>query len=724
MTTIRTRTLFTGFGLSLVLLLVVMGSALRYLNRMAVTFEAVSETHEVQGELNRVSENMRHIEAGGSGYILSGDEKYLGQVEAGLASIRESLDLIQQKIQDPEQKQNLARLSPLVEERITIVQQTIEAYKQSGFEAAQQSFTSGRAKPIVDQIFEILAEMNTEQRRQLDQGWESAVREVLTAYLLISLGSLLGCALLIGVFILVLLEKRLRGNDQAALDRFFTLSIDLLCIAKSDGHFLRVSPSFSQALGWSEKELTTRPFLEFVHPDDHAATIQEVERQLNQGEKVLNFENRYLHADGSWRVLSWKSTPHGNGLMYGAARDVTDLRAAQAALQSSEDLVRCVLNSMVTSIAVLDETGEIIAVNEAWERFPNEFGPETTIQGGAVGTNYLDQVEPGEATQDLRFSELIHGLRGVLSGSRDSFLHDYHCETPAGRRWFSMHATPLSRIERGAVVVHIDVTGQRETQESIKRLNEELQVRSELIEETNRELESFSYSVSHDLRAPLRHIHGYVELLKKASVGQLSEKTQRYLDIIAAASAEMGQLIDDLLAFSRMSRTEFEEVRISLDTLVEESIRILDMSTRDREIVWRIHPLPEALGDAAAIRQVFANLIGNAVKYTRNRGQAEIEIGCRGHEDGHVVIYVKDNGAGFDMAYSHKLFGVFQRLHRSEEFEGTGIGLATVRRIVARHGGRTWAEGVVGEGATFSFTLKPAAAPWLGWGEDGIRTEK
>jgi light-regulated signal transduction histidine kinase (bacteriophytochrome) len=239
--------------------------------------------------------------------------------------------------------------------------------------------------------------------------------------------------------------------------------------------------------------------------------------------------------------------------------------------------------------------------------------------------------------------------------------------------------------------------------------SQKVQAANQQLEAANKELEAFSYSVSHDLRAPLRHVQGYVEMLGRATEGQLSDKARRYLKTITDASAEMGQLIDDLLAFSRMGRVEMQETRVSLDTLVQDTVRSLEMMTTGRNIAWKIGLLPQVLGDPATLKQVLANLVGNAVKYSRQRDPAEIEIGYAGEEDGQAIIFVRDNGAGFDMKYAQKLFGVFHRLHRAEEFEGTGIGLAIVRRIIDRHGGRTWAEGELNKGATFYFTLKPAA---------------
>jgi PAS domain S-box-containing protein len=224
------------------------------------------------------------------------------------------------------------------------------------------------------------------------------------------------------------------------------------------------------------------------------------------------------------------------------------------------------------------------------------------------------------------------------------------------------------------------------------------------------ELEAFSYSVSHDLRAPLRHIHGYVAMLREATAGQLSEKAQHYLTTITEASVEMGTLIEGLLAFSRVGRAEIRGASVDLNGLVQDVVRGLEMAAKDRPIIWQIAPLPRVIGDASLLKQVLTNLVDNAIKYSRTRDPARIEVGSAGEEAGRVTLFVRDNGVGFDMQYTDKLFGVFQRLHRPEEFEGTGIGLATVRRIVGRHGGRVWAEAAVNEGATFYCTLELASA--------------
>ena len=238
-----------------------------------------------------------------------------------------------------------------------------------------------------------------------------------------------------------------------------------------------------------------------------------------------------------------------------------------------------------------------------------------------------------------------------------------------------------------------------------RRVAGELQRRGELLESANKELEAFSYSVSHDLRAPLRHIDGYAALLRKAVEHSLNDKATRYLQTISDSAKQMGQLIDDLLVFSRMGRQEMLHTAVNLDQLIKNILFDLRLDLQGREISWTIAVLPEVQGDPAMLRQVFMNLIANAVKFTSTRPIATIEIGVEHPSSTEIVFFVRDNGVGFDMQYAPKLFGVFQRLHRADEFEGTGIGLANVRRIVHRHGGRTWAKSVPDKGATFSVLL-------------------
>ena len=307
---------------------------------------------------------------------------------------------------------------------------------------------------------------------------------------------------------------------------------------------------------------------------------------------------------------------------------------------------------------------------------------------------------------------LVRALRGEVSTAE---MYVRNPELAEGA-WLEVSGAPRrdkDGVVCGAVALFHDITQQKTDEREIQKLNEELEhrvvERTAQLETANKELEAFSYSVSHDLRAPLRHISGFSKILVEEYGSTFDPIAQRYLERIQAGTQKMGLLVDELLNLARVGRHALSLKPSRLNSIVEEVVAILQPDSDGREVEWNIADLPEIECDPVLVKQVFQNLLANALKFTRPRAQAVIEVRCK-DENGQPVFMVRDNGLGFSMKYVDKLFGVFQRLHRTEDFEGTGIGLATVQRIVQKHGGRVWAEGELDKGATFYFTLAGAKA--------------
>lgn len=499
-----------------------------------------------------------------------------------------------------------------------------------------------------------------------------------------------------------------RRRDRAERDRFFNLTRDLLCIAGFDGRFKRLNPAWRATLGYSPEEMVDHSFLDFVHPDDREATLRAAEI-LTKGNEVTNFENRYRCKDGSYRWLLWSSRPMPESqLIYASARDTTERKESEEALVSSQQMFERLFESAPDATILVDRSGAILRVNTQTETL---FGYG---RGELVGRS-LEMLMPERyrAGHGRQLSGYFAAPRARAMGAG---LELFACRKDGSEFPVDIMLNSLETPEgMQALAVIRDITNRKMAEERIRKLNGELNTRASLLEAANKELESFSYSVSHDLRAPLRHIHGFVEILQKSPLFNGQDSAQRQMSVIAKAAREMGLLIDDLLAFSRTGRAEMNVVQVNMRDVVEQCIRVLEPETAGRRVTWSVAPLAPIEGDPVLLRLAWANLLGNAVKYTRPRPEAKIEVGQEercgdGGELKEVIYFVRDNGVGFDMRYASKLFGVFQRLHRTEDFEGTGIGLANVQRIIHRHGGKVWAHSGVDAGATFFFSLPVKAA--------------
>lgn len=381
------------------------------------------------------------------------------------------------------------------------------------------------------------------------------------------------------------------------------------------------------------------------------------------------------------------------------------LQTTLSSLRKQEETLRLILETLPVGVWVADKRGRITMQNPAGLAIfagAHAPAPGRAVKAWLAHGGRSVEVQEWALARALR--EGVGALNEVidvecLDGSVKTLLHS---------------AVPIHDAEQrvaGAIMVSQDISAIKHAEAQIRQLNETLELRvaqrTAQLEEANKELEAFSYSVSHDLRAPLRHISGFADMLRTKIAAKTDGDGLRYLGIITESARKAGHLIDDLLSFSRMGRTELQHSLVDMQALAQEVQSDLSLDESEQAIVWRLGELPVVEGDVSMLRLVLQNLISNAMKYTRQCTEAHIEIGCATREN-EYVFHVKDNGVGFDMKYVNKLFGVFQRLHSEADFEGTGIGLANVQRIITRHGGRTWAEGVPDEGATFFFSLPRA----------------
>jgi PAS domain S-box-containing protein len=375
-------------------------------------------------------------------------------------------------------------------------------------------------------------------------------------------------------------------------------------------------------------------------------------------------------------------------------------------LRRSEEKYRTIFEESFDGLFITTPAGKIVDMNKK----------------GLSMFGYADKDEVGRLDLERDVYAYPPDRRRILAmiDERGAAEYEVVVKRKDGSNFVAHCALAAVRSDSGEVESYRgiirDVTQAKQAEAEIRKLNMELEQRvadrTSQLEAANKELEAFSYSVSHDLRAPLRHIDGFIHILREDIEATLGDEDRHYMDVIGKAAKQMETLIDDLLAFSRIGRGEMKKAPVDLGPLVADLVKELEPETAARNIEWHIGKLPVVTADRALLRVVLSNLILNALKFTRQRDPARIEIGWQANGGGEDVFFVRDNGAGFDMTYVDKLFGVFQRLHRADDFEGTGIGLANVRRVVSRHGGRCWAEGQVDAGATFYFSLpRSAQAP-------------
>ncbi len=699
-------------------------SAVSYLSVQGFMERAkwVEHTQDVLRETAEVLSDLKDVETGVRGYLISRQETFLVPYTDALASIPAHLGRLKElTVDNDDQQKRIRLLEQLADKRL---QQAALLLRMARAEnlvvSAPAREQIAASKLTMDELRDLVSDMRAREKMLLVQRAEDAKRSSNMATAIIVAGTLTSFTILIIAFVLLRREIGQRASAehaaQASAAQIESLYNEAPCGYHSvdkHGTFVRINDTELAWLGYNRDEVVGKlKFIDVVAPEC-VQTVLENFPKLVQGGNTIDLEYTMIRKDGSTFPVAVNAVPlldaHGNYVMSRTTMfDTTAMKRVERQFEQANAFLDAVVENIPSMIFVKEaKTLRFARINRAEEELLGM--PREALIGKSDHDLFPKDEADFFAAKD----------REVLAASGMVEIAEEKLTTVNGTLILRTRKIGLrDDLGRPQYLLGIsdDITEAKRAEESIRALNASLQVRANQLEAANKELESFSYSVSHDLRAPLRAIDGFTRIFEEDYGGQIDDEGRRLLKVIRDNSQRMGMLIDDLLAFSRLGRQPLSMEQTDMKSLAREALDQVHSGGLGTNTSTVIHDLPAAHVDPSLLKQVWINLLSNALKYSSTRESPQVEVGFLKAETAHdhLTFFVKDNGVGFDMRYYDKLFGVFQRLHRVDEFSGTGVGLAIVHRLITRHGGRVWAEAELDKGATFFFSV-PA-----GGQDDGV----
>lgn len=702
--------------------------AWRSMRQLSADDDWVSHTHAVRTAIEATLSHVTEIETGARGYAASGDTLFLESYLRGKHTIGKDIDILTSLTTDNgSQQRRMDLLKKQIDARLETADATVAAREKLKSVPPATFFREGQKK--MDAVRATIAEMQAEEARFLEMRQKQAVETRIRTELFMLSSTIAGLLLLTVAGTITIREVKRSSNlitqiqilNEGLERRVEHRTAELKESQQQLRLFVEHAPAalamFDRRMNYVQ--VSQRWLIDYgldgqnVHGMSHYEVFPEMPQEWRDshrrglaGEVLRGESDRFERLDGTEHWIRWETRPwyESTGEIGGIViftEDITERKRVEDALRTSNARTRfsmeaAKLGDWQVDLKTMQTTRSLL--------HDQIFGYTSLLPEWGYET-FLSHVHPDdrEKVRQTFQSSVDHSMRMELE-----------CRiirVDGEVRWIWACSDSQREVSGGANAMFgivQDITDRKAAEGEVHRLNAELEQRvvdrTAQLEAANKELEAFTYSVSHDLRAPLRHISGFSRILLDDFATSLPDEAQHHLQRIDEGTRRMGQLVDELLNLARVGRRELTLQVVGLRSLVDEAIADLKPEVGSRNIEWKIGNLTYADCDAGLLKQVFHNLIFNAIKFTRPRQNATIEIGQKDHE-GFPMIYVRDNGVGFSMKYADKLFGVFQRLHRAEDFEGTGVGLATVQRIVQKHGGRIWAEAELDQGATFYFTL-------------------